>query len=89
MIHAAAGNSEAELAALAEMRARYRAARELARSTASPDAFYPMINVLAADLASPAAGRPRIEAADLAAIRARIGVATPRSRPSALPGVRR
>ena len=69
MIHAAAGSSEAELAALAEMRARYRAARELARSTASPDAFYPMINVLAADLASPAAGRPRIEAADLAAIR--------------------
>ena len=69
MIHAAAGSSEAELAALAEMRARYRAARELARSTASPDAFYPMINVLAADLAAPAAGRPRIEAADLAAIR--------------------
>jgi hypothetical protein len=69
MIHAAAGSLQAELAALAEMRARYRAARDLAKSTSSAEAFYPMLNVLAADLASPLAGRPRIEAADLAAIR--------------------
>ena len=69
MIHAAAGNLQAELTALAEMRARYRAARDLARSTASADGFYPMMNVLAADLAAPLAGRPNIEAADLAAIR--------------------
>ena len=69
LIHAAAGSLQAELAALAEMRARYRAARDLAKSTSSADAFYPMLNVLAADLASPLAGRPRIEAADLAALR--------------------
>jgi hypothetical protein len=69
MIHAAAGSLQAELAALGEMRTRYRAARDLATSTAPSDAFYPMMNVLAADLASPLAGRPRIEAADLAAIR--------------------
>ena len=69
MIHATAGSSQAELAALAEMRTRYRAARDLARSTASPDLFYPMMNVLTAELAGPADGRPRLAAADLAAIR--------------------
>ena len=69
MIHAAAGTPAAELAALAEMRARYRAARDLASSKGSSQAFYPMMNVMAADLASPLSGRPRIEAADLAAIR--------------------
>jgi tetratricopeptide (TPR) repeat protein len=69
MIQAAAGNTQAEVAALAEMRARYRAARDLATSTKSADVFYPMMNVLAAELASPAAGRARIEPADLAAIR--------------------
>ena len=69
MIHAAAGSLQAELAALAQMRMRYQAARELARSTASPDVFYPMMNVLAAELAAPAAGRPRLAAADLAAVR--------------------
>ena len=69
MIHAAGGNLQAELAALAEMRARYSAARDLARSTTSADSFYPLMNVLAADLASPLAGRARIDAADLAAIR--------------------
>jgi len=69
MIHAASGSTQAELAALAQMAERYRAARELARSTASPDLFYPMMNVLAAELAGPGAGRPRLAAADLAAIR--------------------
>jgi hypothetical protein len=69
MIHAAAGSLQAELAALAHMRMRYQAARDLARSTASSDVFYPMMNVVAAELAAPAAGRPRLLAADLAAVR--------------------
>ena len=68
MIHAAAGESDAERAALASMRARYLAARELATSS-SADLFYPMLNLLAAELALSDDGQPRIPAKDLAAIR--------------------
>jgi hypothetical protein len=68
MIHAAAGAADAERAALTLMRERYLAARDLAASS-SADIFYPMLNVLAAELAAAEGGRPRIPPKDFDAIR--------------------
>ena len=69
MIHAAAGKVDAEAEALSWMRRRYKAALELASSAGSADLFYPRMNLLAAELASPTTERPRIPAAELAEIR--------------------
>jgi hypothetical protein len=69
MVQGAAGDAEAERTALAEMRRCYRDARELAARRPSSDEYYPRMNVLAAELATPASGTMQIPVKELAEIR--------------------
>jgi hypothetical protein len=75
MIHAAAGNADGELAALASMRTRYLAARTVPGCPPS-ELFYPLMNLMAAELAAPAAGRAPLDEADFAAIRSSLAART-------------
>lgn len=72
LIERAAGQDAAARLAAQQMAAHYRQAEALARATGSPDAFYPALNRLAAELLAHA-GRPDwagFDAADTAAVRA-------------------